>query len=77
MSPARCDDRDRDWYGRFISVCWANDVGLNARMVATGMALVYRKFRTDYVTKEATAKTARAGMWAGSFIAPWDWRRAG
>ncbi len=75
MSPVRCDDRGRDWYGRLIAVCRANDVDLNARMVATGMALVYRKFRTDYVTKEATAKTARAGMLAGSFIAPWDRHR--
>lgn len=25
--------------------------------------------------EEKLARTARAGLWAGAFIAPWDWRR--
>ena len=37
--PMRCDERGRDRYGRLISGCWAGGVDLNARMVATGMAL--------------------------------------
>ena len=58
--PVRCDERGRDRYGRLISVCWANDVDLNARMVATDVALVYRKFRTDYGDAEPLHKRALA-----------------
>ena len=71
----RCDDRGRDRYGRLISVCTADGTEVNARMVAVGMALAYRRYSTDYVPQEAQAKAARAGMWAGRFVAPWDWRR--
>ncbi len=72
--PVRCDERGRDRYRRLISVCWANGVDLNGRMVALGMALAYRRYSTAYVHQEARAKAARAGMWAGPFIPPWNWR---
>ena len=35
--PVRCDERGRDRYGRLISVCWANGMDVNARMVATAV----------------------------------------
>ena len=73
--PVRCDERGRDRYGRLISVCWAGEMDLNARMVLSGMALAYRRYGEDYVAQEAMAKAARIGMWAGQFVPPWDWRR--
>jgi endonuclease YncB( thermonuclease family) len=44
-------------------------------MVESGFALAYRRFGTDYIEYEADAHKARAGMWSGTFLAPWVWRR--
>jgi hypothetical protein len=32
------------------------------------------KYSRDYVQEEVTARQQQKGMWAGAFIAPWDWR---
>jgi len=70
-----CVERDRDRYGRIVAVCRAGVVELNAAMVAAGLALAYRRYSTDYVAQEAAAQAARQGMWAGRFVAPWNWRQ--
>ena len=33
-----------------------------------------RAFSHDYDADEDAAREAKAGMWQGAFIAPWDWR---
>lgn len=71
----RCEEWDRDRWGRIVSVCHVGDIDLGAMMVTTGMALAYRKFSEAYDEREAEAKTARRGLWAGRFTAPWEWRR--
>ncbi|MBM3359650.1 MAG: thermonuclease family protein, partial [Betaproteobacteria bacterium] len=43
-------------------------------MVREGWALAYRQYSTDYVDEEAQAEAEGAGMWAGTFVAPWDFR---
>lgn len=70
-----CQERDRDRYGRIVTACRAGDIDINAAMVWSGYALAYRRYSTDYVGQEATAQAARRGMWAGRFVAPWDWRQ--
>ena len=37
--------------------------------------VTYRRYSTTYVPHEDGARVARAGMWQGSFVPPWDWRR--
>ena len=39
-----------------------------------GWALSYVRFSHDYDADEKAAREAKAGMWQGAFIAPWDWR---
>jgi hypothetical protein len=34
----------------------------------------YIRYSGAYVAEEAMARSAQKGMWAGAFIAPWDWR---
>lgn len=70
-----CEEKDRDRYGRIVAVCRAGSEDLNAWMARQGWALAYREYSDDYVGAEATARAARAGIWAGTFQAPWDWRR--
>jgi len=43
-------------------------------LVKNGWALSYVRFSHDYDADEKAAREAKAGMWQGAFIAPWDWR---
>jgi len=70
-----CDARDRDRYGRLIAVCHLGGTDLNAWMVRNGLALAYRRYSMDYAPQEDLARAEGRGLWAGGFIAPWDWRR--
>ena len=56
-------------------MCRVGGTDLNAWMVEQGWALAYRKYSTDYVSQEATAKAARRGVWRGDFVQPSRWRR--
>ena len=70
-----CEERDRDRHGRIVAVCRAGGEDLNAWMVSEGWALAYRRYSEAYVDEEVGAKSARAGVWRGEFVPPWDWRQ--
>src|SRR3546814_9025284 len=44
-------------------------------MVAEGWAMAYREDSPDYIPQEGVASAEKVGIWAGLFVAPWDWRR--
>ena len=72
----RCERLDTDRYGRMVAKCFTpngNDIG--EWMVRNGWALAYQQYSKDYVGKEAEAKAAERGLWAGEFVEPWNWRR--
>jgi endonuclease YncB( thermonuclease family) len=71
-----CDPQDRDRYGRIVAICraWGEDLG--AWMVGLGWALAYCQYSTRYVPAEDLARRRRAGLWAGEFTLPWEWRRS-
>jgi len=71
----RCEGEHLDRYGRLIATCWKGAEDLNAWMVTQGWAVAYRHYSTVYVPQEDVARAAKAGIWAGSFEPPWDWRR--
>jgi len=70
-----CAEKDRDRYDRIVAVCYAGDQDLNAWLVAEGWALAYRRYSTDYVDEEETARAGHKGVWRGTLVPPWDWRR--
>lgn len=70
---AECRGRQRDRYGRLLVTCRVDGLDVNAEMVRRGMAVSFG----DYQTEEAEARTARAGLWVGSFERPQDFRRDG
>lgn len=74
-SSVRCEEKDQDRYGRVVAVCFVGQINLNAALVSQGWALAYRRYSMDYVGDETEAKTSKHGLWAGTFTAPWDWRR--
>ncbi len=67
--PIRTDRR-----GRQVARCEVDGEDIQKWMVKSGWALSYVQFSHDYDADEAAAREAKAGMWQGAFIAPWDWR---
>jgi endonuclease YncB( thermonuclease family) len=70
-----CSVRGKDRYRRLIAVCKLDGQDINGALVAAGWALAYRKYSTDYVSLEGSARKFQRGMWAGKFMPPWEWRR--
>ena len=70
-----CEWRDTDSYGRMVARCEAGGTDLAAALTSAGFALAYRQYSSDYVDEEGAAAAAGRGIWAGEFVAPWDWRR--
>ena len=44
-------------------------------LVEQGWALAFRRYGKQYVPVEARARAARRGLWSGSFVPPWAWRK--
>jgi endonuclease YncB( thermonuclease family) len=63
-----------DRRGRVIARCEVDGEDIQKWMVKSGWALSYTRFSHDYDADEKAAREAKAGMWQGAFIAPWDWR---
>jgi endonuclease YncB( thermonuclease family) len=63
-----------DRRGRIVARCEVDGEDIQKWLVKSGWALSYVRFSHDYDADEAAAREAKAGMWQGAFIAPWDWR---
>jgi len=74
-----CRVSTTDRYGRCIAECEADGRSVNIGMVESGAATVYRRYvgadAVRYLDAEARARSARRGLWAGTFIDPERWRR--
>ena len=71
----QCQILDTDRYGRQIAICYRDGTDINEWMVAHGQALAYRKYSSDYVEAEQSARSVRRGIWQYSFEEPWSWRQ--
>ena len=70
-----CEGTTRDRYGRFLGICYLNELDLNGWLVQNGYALAYTRYSRRYVSAEREARENSRGLWAGEFVAPWNWRR--
>jgi endonuclease YncB( thermonuclease family) len=64
----------KDAFGRWLATCSTNEGDLSAWLVREGLGMAFVRYSKAYVAEEAIARSAQKGMWAGAFIAPWDWR---
>lgn len=69
-----CHVRQTDRHGRIVARCEVDGEDIQKWMVKSGWALSYVRASHDYDADEKAARDAKAGMWQGAFIAPWDWR---
>ena len=65
-----CKGEGMDRYGRDLVRCTAAGVDLNQTMVRSGHAVAFG----DYRIAEAEARSEQAGLWAGEFDLPKQWR---
>jgi endonuclease YncB( thermonuclease family) len=72
--PWTCHARTTDRRGHIIARCEVDGEDIQKWLVKSGWALSYARFSHDYDADEKAAREAKAGMWQGAFIAPWDWR---
>jgi endonuclease YncB( thermonuclease family) len=63
-----------DRRGRVVAKCEVDGEDIQRWLVKSGWALAYTRVSHDYEADEKAAREAKAGMWQGAFIAPWDWR---
>ena len=70
-----CQVSRRDRYGRAIGACFAAGRDLQQQLVRQGLALAYRRYSTRYVPEEEAARKEGIGLWSGSFVEPWRWRK--
>lgn len=73
-STVTCIGDERDRYKRLLAICNVGNDDLNAKLVEAGWALAYVQYSKSYISAEASARSRSAGLWAGAFFAPWDWR---
>ncbi len=66
----RCEIDGRDRYGRPLGWCVVAEESLNAAIVRAGLAVDYG----GHAAEEREARRLRAGLWAGSFTPPAEWR---
>lgn len=74
-NPVSCVIHGREKWGRLLGTCTVRGESLQHWLVSNGYAIAYRQYSTAYVPAEQAAREAKAGLWAGTFVTPSEWRR--
>jgi hypothetical protein len=72
--PWTCHVTGTDRYGKSLASCQVGGENIEQWMVRSGWALSFVRYSQLYDADEEAARGARSEIWAGAFIAPWDWR---
>jgi endonuclease YncB( thermonuclease family) len=70
-----CQASRTDRFGRSVAKCTVDGEDIAKWLARSGWALAVARISSDYVADESAAKAAKAGLWAGAFIGPSEWRR--
>jgi endonuclease YncB( thermonuclease family) len=74
--PVECRPIDMDQYGRTVAACGVGGVDLGQWLVSRGLALDWPHYsHGKYAADQDQAEKAARGMWRGSFVEPWLYRR--
>lgn len=74
-NPVTCVSEGHDRYNRTLGKCSVRGESVQAWLVTNGHAVAYRAYSKEFVPAEEAAHAARAGIWAGQFVMPADWRK--
>lgn len=72
-----CEYEKLDIYKRILGQCYVNGISINAKMVESGMAVVfsYSKFDDNLKKLQEDARKNKRGIWQGKFELPKDYRK--
>lgn len=70
-----CKSKEKDKYGRDLSICYADGKNVNKLMIKNGWAIPYRTKNPLYYTAQIEAKNNKNGIYQGKFISPELYRR--
>ena len=78
--PVEVEPYQQDRYDRLVARLWIGERDINAEMVKSGHAWVYRRYADDpaYCAYEQAARNLRRGLWeprTDAPVAPWEWRQ--
>jgi len=73
--PWKCIPVRKNVYGRQLAKCRVGEEDIAGQMVRDGWAIASTTGFATYIPDEQRAKASRSGLWAGSFVAPLDWRQ--
>jgi endonuclease YncB( thermonuclease family) len=74
--PVFCEDRGMDRYNRMIGKCRVGTLDIGGELVEKGMAMPYWKYGGDYYMQGyREARGQGVGIYSGTFMPPWEWRR--
>lgn len=74
-NPVTCVSEGHDRYSRTLGKCTVRGESVQGWLVSNGYAVAYRTYSEEFVPAEQTARQTKAGIWAGQFVMPWDWRK--
>jgi endonuclease YncB( thermonuclease family) len=69
-----CHAVGRDRHNHTLATCTVDGEDIQQWMVKDGWALPIDRHGHAYDADQKAAQAAKAGIWRGAFIAPWDWR---
>lgn len=72
--PWKCQLTGLDRYERHLGSCSVGGEDVGQWLVRNGWALAFRRYSDRYIDDEDAARDKSNGLWAGAFVAPWDWR---
>jgi endonuclease YncB( thermonuclease family) len=73
--PWSCEVVRQNHHGRLLARCLAGSDDIARVMVRSGWALASTTGSARYLPSEQEARLSEAGLWAGAFVAPLDWRQ--
>jgi len=71
----KCDVVRKNLHGRLLARCRVGDGDIARQMVQAGWALASTTGSAAYLENEEVARASEAGLWAGAFVTPLDWRQ--
>ena len=69
-----CSSMGMDQHNRMLGRCMVGANDINRAMVASGYAVAFRRYSSDYVSAEDSAKVNKRGIWSGTFQMPSEFR---
>jgi endonuclease YncB( thermonuclease family) len=71
-----CDTDRRDRYKRHLARCGVAGQDIAEWLASSGWGVPYRDCRCEVVRDAAkAANLAKVGIWSGTFMLPWEWRK--